>query len=106
MDPGSLVAVALTFSRREANPSQSLRQAHARAGHRASRPTRRRGPPRYCECVAQVDPLAINHNTAALLGRLLDLVESGELTATSSQAKRLLRRIEGAIAALDPKPPT
>ncbi len=56
--------------------------------------------------MAQVDPLAINHNTAALLGRLLDLVESGELTATSSQAKRLLRRIEGAIAALDPKPPT
>jgi len=46
--------------------------------------------------------LYIQHETAELLRRVLDLVEAGELSAESSQAKRLLRRIEGAAAALDP----
>jgi hypothetical protein len=39
--------------------------------------------------------------TAALLRSLLMLVESEHLEAETPQAKRLLRRIEGAAAALD-----
>jgi len=52
--------------------------------------------------VARSGPLYIQHETAELLRRVLALVEAGELSAESSQAKRLLRRIEGAAAALDP----
>jgi hypothetical protein len=39
--------------------------------------------------------------TAELLRRLLDAVEAGELDATSAQAARLLRRIEGAALTLE-----
>jgi hypothetical protein len=36
-----------------------------------------------------------------MLRAVLVLVESGELTASSPEARRLVRRIEGAIAALE-----
>lgn len=36
-----------------------------------------------------------------LLDRLLEAVKAGELDASSSRAKALLRRLEGARAALD-----
>jgi hypothetical protein len=39
-------------------------------------------------------------NTADLLERLLELVDAGEIDASSAHAKRLLRRIEGAIFGL------
>jgi hypothetical protein len=38
---------------------------------------------------------------ADLLRRLLAAVESGELDASSSSARRLLRRVEGAISVLE-----
>lgn len=39
---------------------------------------------------------------AAVLERLVGAVRAGELHADSSQARRLLRRIEGAIGAWNP----
>jgi hypothetical protein len=44
---------------------------------------------------------------AAALRRVLAAVDAGDLDAASSQARALLRRMEGAVAALeamDPKP--
>jgi hypothetical protein len=42
----------------------------------------------------------VQRDAAALMRRLLAEVEAGNLEANEPQAKRLLRRIEGAIAAL------
>lgn len=41
---------------------------------------------------------------AAMLRRLLDAVEEGDLDAPGSHGARLLRRMEGAAAALELKP--
>lgn len=41
---------------------------------------------------------------AEMLRRLLDAVESGELDADSAHARALMRRIEGAVTALDAMP--
>ena len=38
---------------------------------------------------------------AAMLGRVVAAVNDGTLRADSDEAKRLLRRIEGAVAALE-----
>jgi hypothetical protein len=38
-------------------------------------------------------------DTADLLDHLLDMIQSGELEATSAHAKRMARRIEGASTA-------
>jgi hypothetical protein len=38
---------------------------------------------------------------AAVLRRLLDAVESGELDVGSAHGRRLLRQLEGAVAALE-----
>lgn len=40
-------------------------------------------------------------STAALIRRLVDAVERGELTATGPKGLALLRRLEGAAAALE-----
>jgi hypothetical protein len=47
---------------------------------------------------------ATQRATAELLRKLLEEVEAERLKAVEPQAKRLLRRIEGAVAALDPQP--
>jgi hypothetical protein len=39
--------------------------------------------------------------TAALIGRVLAAVESGDLGANSPEARAVVRRLEGAKAALD-----
>ena len=46
----------------------------------------------------------VQREAAALMRRLLAEVEAGNLEANEPQAKRLLRRVEGAIAAFDPHP--
>jgi hypothetical protein len=51
------------------------------------------------------DPVDLRENVA-LLRRLLAAVERGELTAQTPQARSLLRRLEGAVAALEALDPT
>ncbi|MBA2725310.1 MAG: hypothetical protein H0U53_04910 [Actinobacteria bacterium] len=47
------------------------------------------------------DQPAVLRDAATLLRRLIDAALSGELEAESSQGRRLLRRLEGAAAALE-----
>ena len=46
---------------------------------------------------------ADRQEAAETLRRLLEAVEDGALSASTPEGRRILRRIEGAIAALDPK---
>jgi hypothetical protein len=48
--------------------------------------------------------VATRRGTAELLRQVLELVDDGALDASSPQARRMVRRIEGAVAALDPEP--
>lgn len=47
---------------------------------------------------------AQRREAAEVLSAVLEAVERGELVADTPQARRLVRRIEGAVAALDPQP--
>lgn len=47
------------------------------------------------------DDRAHRQAAATLLRRVLAAVERGELTASTPQGRALLRRIEGAVSALD-----
>ncbi len=49
------------------------------------------------------DPDETPQEAAAVLERLLEAVVAGELEADTPQARRLLRRMEGAAAALNRK---
>jgi hypothetical protein len=56
------------------------------------------------EHVAEPTPSSYSYiasETAALMRRLIDAVERGELDADTMSARRLLRRIEGATMALE-----
>jgi hypothetical protein len=46
------------------------------------------------------DPDVVAAAAADLLDRLLVAIESGQIEATSAHAKRMVRRIEGAVTAL------
>jgi hypothetical protein len=50
--------------------------------------------------VDQVDD--VRRGAARLLASLLDAVDRGDLDAGSAHGHRMLRRIEGAVIALDP----
>jgi hypothetical protein len=60
---------------------------------------------RELEGVLMADQVDVREN-AALLRRLLAAVERGELTAETPQARSLLRRLEGAVAALEALDPS
>lgn len=51
--------------------------------------------------VAIVTTETTRHATAALLRRLLELVDSGELQAVEPEAALLVRRMEGAVVGLE-----
>ena len=58
-------------------------------------------------CSRRMSPMtsrATERATAALLRSVLEEVDAGRIDADEPQAKRLLRRIEGAVSALDPDP--
>ena len=48
-----------------------------------------------------MNPNRVARDAAAMLRRLLDAAERGDLTAGTPQATALVRRIEGALAALE-----
>ena len=54
-----------------------------------------------CDDAGVDEPDQVARDAAAMLRRLLDAVERGDLTAGTPQANALVRRIEGAAAALD-----